>query len=150
MEQGKETKLTFDERDKFGNVVISDVENLLKYSFVFFEVSYFFCGPIFEITEWHVFFGHGFFLRGEMTRVNLPNHTLKIFFLLFKFREFGQQVYPKLTFAPREGFLSNRKTPNEAFLTLDSVGVFTIDVFYDGQSLSEGVTILVITRKCPL
>ena len=40
MEQWKETKLTFDERDKFGNVVISGVENLLKYSFVFFEVSF--------------------------------------------------------------------------------------------------------------
>lgn len=66
-------------------------------------------------------------------------------FLVFQYHEYGQQLFPQLTFAPREGLLND--TPNEAFLTINTSGAFTIDVFYDGQPLSEGITILVLTRK---
>ena len=39
LEQGKTKDLKLDERDKYGNRLVSVVEDLLKYDFLFHEVS---------------------------------------------------------------------------------------------------------------
>ena len=41
LERGKQEQLKFDERDKYGNLVMSSIEDLLNYEFIFHEVGIF-------------------------------------------------------------------------------------------------------------